>query len=1131
MPVSSQHSDSAQRRQALEVNQSFIVQAPAGSGKTRLLIQRILSLLTIVEQPEQILALTFTRKAAHEMRERILGAFTQPESEDEQTATLVQQLKARSDYAEWQLEQCPSRLRIMTFDALNQSLVRRTPLHTEYGICPDIEEQLDELYREAAHQTLAWVEDKEAHGVAIRDYLKHQDNDYGRAHQLLAQMLAKRDQWLTQVVTGQRHSDLHHLLQQNVTLQIEQHLLAVRTALSPYFRAAELRLMAQAIEQLKANEQAHNLILCEQYQSLPPAELTALPAWLGLHQWFFTSGSVDNIDWRKRLDKSQGFAAPSEVKDKDEKNRRAQLKEEMNNLIATLKTLLTNEEITKFKELALLPQSPLEEQQAEFLDALAKVLLISVAELKLLFQRLGKVDYIEMAAAAQAALIHDEQVSDLSIALDYRIHHILVDEFQDTSFKQVELLHQLTQDWQPSDGRTLFFVGDPMQSIYRFRDAQIGLFIYCQTHGFNQLPLTVLTLSANYRSGEAVIDFVNDNIGPAFPTSSDLSVGAVTYAASEIANTSKAVGSVQWHCNYDSDVNQEAANVLAIIQRHQVQHPKASIAVLVRARSHLNEILPALKASAIPYQAVELDTLTAHQLSADLIALTKAMLFPADSLAWLSVLRAPWCGLTLKDLTLLTERTETSIRDTVLDLSPELISPSCRSRFQQLQQVLIEAYNTAWQPSFSRWVEGTWVALGGPISLPSDSQLDEAKLYFSTLAATPMAELYEFSKFERRLSKISLATPSPVDNPVQLMTIHRAKGLQFDTVIVPGLGRTPRTGDNPVLIVDEELAPNGRANLLMAPLPPKGETHSELYRYLKYLEQKRIDFEATRLLYVAATRAERELHLCATLSWHERKGGINPPSARSFLGLLWPTHEKFIETKLGQPSESQPTTLSHTVTSPQFERIPATWQRPKWREVESRDLMNNTVSKELEPPFDWASDLIRCVGIVVHQQLYRFALGTEEITREDRLNSIAILDVPYLLNQLGVTKENQQAGATLAKQALVNCVTDEVGQWLLSPHREGAAELALTSHLKPEIRRLVIDRTFVDEQDVRWIVDYKVSRHEGENLEGFLDQEQERYRTQLDLYGACMRTLDDREIRLGLYFPLMKAWRTWSYKS
>ena len=72
-----------------------------------------------------------------------------------------------------------------------------------------------------------------------------------------------------------------------------------------------------------------------------------------------------------------------------------------------------------------------------------------------------------------------------------------------------------------------------------------------------------------------------------------------------------------------------------------------------------------------------------------------------------------------------------------------------------------------------------------------------------------------------------------------------------------------------------------------------------------------------------------------------------------------------------------------------------------------------------------------------------------------------------------------------------------------------------------------IYRTFVDQDGTRWIIDYKTSRHEEEDVDAFLDQQQERYREQLEKYGALMELHDDRPVKLGLYFPLLKGWREW----
>jgi ATP-dependent exoDNAse (exonuclease V) beta subunit len=81
---------------------------------------------------------------------------------------------------------------------------------------------------------------------------------------------------------------------------------------------------------------------------------------------------------------------------------------------------------------------------------------------------------------------------------------------------------------------------------------------------------------------------------------------------------------------------------------------------------------------------------------------------------------------------------------------------------------------------------------------------------------------------------------------------------------------------------------------------------------------------------------------------------------------------------------------------------------------------------------------------------------------------------------------------------------------------------------KEGIVNVIVDRTFVDADGTRWIVDYKTGTHEGADVEAFLDREQERYRGQLEQYAALLRVLDPRPIRLGLYFPLLNGWREWS---
>jgi hypothetical protein len=139
--------------------------------------------------------------------------------------------------------------------------------------------------------------------------------------------------------------------------------------------------------------------------------------------------------------------------------------------------------------------------------------------------------------------------------------------------------------------------------------------------------------------------------------------------------------------------------------------------------------------------------------------------------------------------------------------------------------------------------------------------------------------------------------------------------------------------------------------------------------------------------------------------------------------------------------------------------------------------------------------------------------------------------VPILraaLRAQGVPASEIELAAVRVQRALEGVLADTRGRWILQRgHAEAATELRLTARLDGESINVALDRTFVDAQGTRWIVDYKTGTHEGGELESFLDREQERYREQLERYAKVMTGLDARPVRLALYFPLLRAWREW----
>ena len=175
--------------------------------------------------------------------------------------------------------------------------------------------------------------------------------------------------------------------------------------------------------------------------------------------------------------------------------------------------------------------------------------------------------------------------------------------------------------------------------------------------------------------------------------------------------------------------------------------------------------------------------------------------------------------------------------------------------------------------------------------------------------------------------------------------------------------------------------------------------------------------------------------------------------------------------------------------------------------------------------FDWATETARHVGTVVHRELQRAA---RDGLRPDTVDPRVRARWEHELAELGVPRELRASACERVASAVARTLADERGRWLLdASHSRSATELALTGRVGAEIVRVVIDRTFVDATGVRWIVDYKTSRHEGAGLAEFLDSEQERYRPQLERYATLMRRLAPEPVRLGLYFPLLGAWRDW----
>ncbi|HET7176932.1 MAG TPA: UvrD-helicase domain-containing protein [Gammaproteobacteria bacterium] len=1104
--------DAAARRAALDVQESCIVRAPAGSGKTELLTQRYLALLATVDEPEEIIAITFTRKAAAEMRARIVSALERAampapeEAHKRATWDLGRRAAARDAERGWRLGQHPARMRIQTIDSLNAELTRQMPLLARFGAQPRVAEEPQTLYEEAARRTLRLLEEGDAgQSQAMAELARHLDGNLPRIHGLITDMLPCRDQWLRHAGASPERAELVAALDREVVA----HLTRLREAFPPRYRAELVELAALAAKNLRSQAAASLITACAGLTDLPASEAAALPQWRGLAELLLTKD--DKGVWRREVNKNTGFP-PEEADAKTRMKELLQRFPEQDGLLGLLHAVRR------------LPQPEYAEAQWQVLLALLRLLPLAVAQLKLVFAERGEVDFTEVALSALTALGEPEAPTDLALALDYRIRHLLVDEFQDTSVNQFSLLEKLTLGWQAGDGRTLFLVGDPAQSIYRFREAEVGLFLKAWGQGLGGLPLKPLTLHANFRSQAALVDWYNRALPRIFPTQADVDSGAVPYSESA-AQRAAAGPAVTVHPLLDGSHGLEAETVCRLITEARQRDPKLRIAVLARAKRHLAESVRLLRRRGLHFQAVEVETLAEQPVVLDLLALTRALNHGADRSAWLAVLRAPWCGLSLESLHALAGPAEAllpeRLRAEAVHGDPRLL----RSR-----EVLLEAYDARGRGSLRHQVESTWLKLGGPAALPSSEALADAEAYLELLEELDDGGiLTSVAQLEQRLQRL-FARPDPeADDSLQLMTVHKAKGLEFDVVIVPGLDASTRGRDTELLLWLERPRTSGETDLLLAPLNATGSDKDPVYEWVASLRRQQERLESTRLLYVAVTRARESLHLIgnAHLSRKDGETTLMAPTSASLLALLWPVVEAEFREALERHRTLDASTIAGSAPAKRFTRLVADWQPPVPGPAVMWAASAVLAREEPVPEFEWVGETLRHIGAVVHRLLQQIAAEGAahwDVARLERTEP----HLRQLLAQAGVRQEELEHALSDVLEAARNALADPRGRWLLSDeHQQARGEYALSAMREGRLETGIIDRTFVDKDGVRWVVDYKTSRHSGTDLDAFLERERLRYAPQLERYAFLMRGLGAARVKVALYFPLLQRFLEW----
>ncbi len=1198
--------DQLQREQALDAGRSILVQAPAGSGKTDLLTRRFLRLLGEVDDPGQIVAITFTKAAAAEMRNRILAELEKAaereggpaEEDDFSMESLARRALRQSRLRGWDLVRMPAQLRISTIDSFGRELALQQPLLSGLGGGLDITENAADLYRRAARRTLEQIGDPDsdlrtpALSPAIEKLLLWRDNGWQDMEDLLVNMLQKRDQWMQDFLVA-REPDwnaLREKLERPLARAVDEALRELDQLFDQETRDEAMDLARFACGQKNKWLQCKLVQLpgmpCQPFAGAQELE-KARQGYLCLADLLLTKEGA--LRRPRGINVTLGFP-PESI---DQKERMIEVLEGLGKITGL---------DSRLNAVRALPPARYPEEDWQIVRACFALLRHAAAELKVAFAEMGVVDFVEVSQVALQVLRgEDGSPSDAALAVADGIHHLLVDEFQDTSRRQHKLISALVAAWPDTAGRSLFVVGDPMQSIYFFRDADAELFARVRMLGLElpdqtALPLDFVGLESNFRTAPPLVRELNHLFRQVFAANDGSGIGFTEAKAARDENGDPEPRR-QLHLEFippttrgsstDSDARrrkEEAAEKRAAAHEKQTVEivelirglmervesaraygEKFRIAVLGRTYKALEPIAAALREAAIPFRAVDLEKLRDQPEVLDALALARALFHREDRVAWLGVLRAPWCGLSLADLHTLTSADDPALLrravPELLDQRIGVLSAEGQKAARRVMQTLAgAAAMRAAEPgaSLGTWLEQVWLRLGGAACVDATGRAN-LDLLWRNLDQLESGEPDLLGRgLDAMLDKLT-AQPDPgasSDYGVQLMSIHRSKGLEFEVVIVPDLQAGCGRGERGLLSwlergLEADDDSGDITEFLVAPLQSKGAERGLCKAWVDRVRAAREAQEARRILYVAATRAREELHLFARPEYKlERDGSYTLCDPReSLLATAWPALGGEVTQRFAAwakaPEDFEIETLAagqdNVMVMPRppkpalLRRLPADFA-PAVTELTLAGGGAEISGLSGPQLYDRHAGGIhsRGLGNAVHalmEELARLRTTHEWIPARAKLAALA----PRITAQFRSTGLDQHEAQKIAAHALETALQasqDTNGQWILLPHPDAASETRWAGVIAGKLHEVRVDRVFRAGQaphaageDCWWIIDYKTAQESAKDLLKLRAM----FAAQLEIYAHVLRNLHGRDvaIRAGLYYPRMLAFDWW----
>ena len=856
--------DAAARVFATDPTQNVVLEASAGTGKTSVLVTRYLNLLRADVDPSSVLAVTFTRQAAAEMRERIIHQLRREASHSATSRTRWNELRDRL-----------GEISISTVDAFCLSLLREFPLEADLdpGFETADETEVPRLIEEAAERTLAIGTTLAQRDpgvamlvaqlgpwrvrVALTALLERRLVVPGALHRFLA--AAPRD------LTGDRAC-------RDAVVRLVDRLSGMRVAVEHLVEAGTVGDPRSAVL-------ARDLRRLPELRQSDPATIRACLE--RLRDFFLTRRGAVRSEFSPRT----GTTGPARRRYRE---------------AAAVLAPIVRDGLTAFDR----------DVNVAMVRAVQRLFGIAVSEYQRALESRALLDFSDVLRRAVDLLRQMDEFSRSRYRLESRYHHVLVDEFQDTSHTQWELVSLLVQSWGEGSGLvheaplppTVFVVGDRKQSIYRFRDADVTVLQDAadEISGLRAGGDVRRSIAHSFRAVPPLLGFINDlftevskasgrpdafrfepqdrfpitgleDFDDADPSShlTDDPLGVVT--ADDIGTCAETVA---------DEITRLLRSGFAREKDGAGRRPvrPGDIAILFRTRESHREFERALERRSVPtYVYKGLGFFDSDEIK-DVRALIRFLANPRSELRAAALLRSRFVGLSDPGLLMLAGQISRALLGPDVPVTAERLDENDRRLLERTRASLgeWESWVDRYPPAevLDRVLDGGAYAaeLRGPHLVQARENLKKMRGLVRRLQNRGYATMARVADHIDHLSgDVSNAVIEAFD-AVNLMTVHAAKGLEFSVVFLVDLGHGTGMQPPPVRVIPDR--GDGQPSVSVWPY----RTEADADEYLRELE------ETKRLLYVATTRARDFLYLSTVMD-----GGRVKFNRGSF-GEVLPTH-------------------------------------------------------------------------------------------------------------------------------------------------------------------------------------------------------------------------------------------------